>query len=207
MSRTKRPFASGPQHVLPRLAEMVEVCDDVAIQLDNLGVAIDDIKQTLGDLARSRPDLNALLAPVGLNSSKKSRSTPASARYASAVTLSWAGPRAEVVIDGKTVTLPRMVGLLMEALLSEAPDPFGAPIRDGWHSRQALELSLTSRAGTKVSKHALENLICRLKEKLRQQAALGEIVQVNGQRDVRIGLEKHLVQPRLANPASSSLSA
>lgn len=114
-------------------------------------------------------------------------------QFALVVTLSWEGKRALVVIDGKSVSLPHMPGLLMESLLSEEPVANGASIRDGWHARKDLANRVSGRARRPVSKHALENLISRLKRELRLQAAV-DILKTDGQL-VRISQVKHLSPP------------
>ena len=201
MGRKKHGIYAGPRHVLTRLAEVVEVCDDLADQLDNLSVAVDDIKQTLGDLAQTKPDLNALLPrlrPKGRNAAAPPAGPP---RHPSAVTLAWKAATAAVLIDGKAVYLPPSLGLLMEALLAEEPGPSGAPIREGWHARHDLRLRLSDRTGNTVSRHALDNLIFRLRKELQLQARLGDILQTDRHRGVRIALEKYSL-PAGADPAT-----
>ena len=203
MIQNRKTFFSDPRKVLSRLAEVVEVCDELAEQLDTLGVAVDDIKQTLGELVQAKPDLNALLPAVGIKTRKSPLTTAAEPRHATTVTLAWEGQRARVTIDGNSVILPRMPGLLMEILLSDEAGAYGTPTRDGWHSRADLELRLSSRVGRLVSRHALENLISRLKGELRRQGKLAEIVQTNNYREVRIARQKHTCQRPIeptANP-------
>jgi hypothetical protein len=207
MIRNKKTFFSDPQHILPRLVEVVEACDELADQIYIVGEAVDDIKQTLGDLAQIKPDLNALLPPIGTKKRGKSPPPAVTARYATAVTLTWEGNRSRAVIDGHSIELPAMLGMLLELLLSEEPDPCGVPVRDGWHSRSSLEVLLSNRVGRAVSRHALENLISRLKGELRKQANLAELIQTDDRGEVRIAQRKHLPQSPVVPPSDSLVDA
>jgi hypothetical protein len=202
MTLKRKTLFRNPRQVLPRLAEIVEACDDLVAQIDILGEAVDDIKQTLGDLIHAKPDLNALLPPVDVKARKRPMGTDSEAKHISSVALAWEGGRARVMIDGKTVVLPRMPGLLLEILLSDETVVDGSPPRAGWHSRTDLELRLSSRAGRLVSRHALENLIHRLKGELRGQANLAEIVQTNNYGEVRVARETYTRQRPLDLPAN-----
>jgi hypothetical protein len=202
MIHKKKTLFAGPRRVLPRLVEVVEACDDLADQIYIVGEAVDDIKQTLGDLVQAKPDLNALLPAVGIKTRKSPLTTAAEPRHATTVTLAWEGQRARVTIDGNSVILPRMPGLLMEILLSDEAGAYGTSTRDGWHSRADLELRLSSRVGRLVSRHALENLISRLKGELRRQGKLAEIVQSNNYGEVRIARQKHTCQRPIEPPVN-----
>lgn len=57
MKREIKSLHFGLPRVLDRLAAVLEVFDELLDQIDAVGLVIDDIKQTLGDLAEERPDL------------------------------------------------------------------------------------------------------------------------------------------------------
>ena len=194
MRRIIKSLCAGPQKVLERLAEVMEVCDDLVEQIDTVGLVVDDIKQTLGDLAQTKPELNALLQPVKGKSWRKNGAAGLAEKYASSVELKWRPDSAVVVIDGQSLILSPKPGILLEILLAEDSSPSANP-RNGWRTRPELVRQLGKQTGSFVSKHALENLISRLKKELRLQARLGGLVEKDRRLGVRIALKKYAAEP------------
>jgi hypothetical protein len=183
-------LCTGPQQVLVRLAVVLEVFDDLVKQIDTVSVAVDDIKQSLGELVQKRPELNPLLPPVGSKSQWQDGESGLAVEDANSVVVKWGQRRAEVVIDGQPVYLRRKLGKLMELLLAEDSP---APARDGWKTREEL----AQRLG--VTKHALENIISDLIRELKRQARRGGLVEKNPDLgvwgSVRIALKKYSAAP------------
>jgi hypothetical protein len=117
---------------------------------------VDDVKQTLGELAEQKPELNALLQPVKGKSRTKKAETRPPVRYAASVELTWGLESAEVLIDGQKLLLSPTLGRLLEILLADDSSA-SASSRDGWKTREELALRLGKRTGSLVTKHALEN--------------------------------------------------
>ncbi len=189
MARAIKAIQPG-QKVIERLEGLVEVCDDLVEQIDTVSLAVDDIKQTLGELAREKPELKELLLPVPTKRRRELGAVTTAVTYAHSVDLKWGLNSVEVRIDGQTVVLTPKPGLLLQVLLEEdaAPLPLAAA---GWRTREELALLLAKLAGKPVTKHALENLISRLKKELHQQAGLGFLVQSDRRFGVRLALDKY----------------
>lgn len=168
----------------------MEVCDDLVEQIDTVSLAVDDIKQTLGELAREKPELKELLLPVPTRRRREIGAATTTVAYAHSVDLKWGLNSVEVRIDGQTVVLTPKPGLLLHALLEEDTSPQPLPAA-GWKTRDELGLRLAKLAGKTVTKHALENLISRLKKELQQQAGLGFLVQSDRRLGVLLALDKY----------------
>jgi hypothetical protein len=194
VARAIKSIRSGPQSVLERLGEVLEVFDDLVEQIDTVGLAVDDIKQTLGDLAREKPDLNALLLPV---KGKRPRGTDATSQapaYARSVHVKWGLNSAVAHIDGQSIALTPRLGSLLGLLVAQDGD-LPANAGHGWKTREELALRLGRHNGKPVTRHALENLISRLKKELRQQAGLEAFVQCDRRLGVRFALQRYAAAP------------
>jgi len=190
MARVTKSFQSGPQKVLERLADVIEVCDDLVEQIDTLSLAVDDIKQRLSDLAEEKPDLNAILQPVKRPPKRRPDPPVPSVAYPLTVALKWGPNSVEARIDAQSVRLSPKLGLLLESLLAD--DMGGtSDARSGWKTRAELVVRLGKLTGKAVTKHALENLISRLKKELRNQARLDLLVQSDQRLGVRFALRKY----------------
>ena len=194
MSRVIKSLYTGPRKVLDRLAEVLEACDDLVEQIDTVGLVVDDIKQTLGDLVQQKPELNALLQPVKGKGRRKKEDTSLPVKYASSVEIKWGPDSAVVTIDGQSLILSLKLGMLLEILLAEDNYPSANP-RDGWKAREELALRLGKQTGGLATKHSLENLLYRLKKEFRLQAGLEGLVQCDPRLGIRIALQKNAAEP------------
>lgn len=203
MSCMIKAIQTPPRKVLTVLRRVLEACDDLAFdfakKLDKMSLDIDDVRQTLGELAQQNPGINAELQPgEGKRRPKKEQPHQAPTYFAS-VKLSWALRGAKAAIDGRSVHLSPKLGMLLEILLAEDGSPSGNS-RNGWKARKELALRLGKQTGHRISKHALENLISRLKKELQDQAGLGTLVQCERRLGVRVALQKYAFEPAHTPP-------
>lgn len=201
MSYSDKAPQISPRKVLAVLRRLLVSCDDLAHsftqKVDQMSLEIDDVTQTLKELAQQNPAIDAELQP-GAGKRRTNKDQPGSAAtYAVSVSISWGSRGADVTIDGRVVHLSATLGTLLMVLLSEDGNGSG----HGWKSRSAVALGLGKQAGHSVSKHALENLISRLKKELQAQAGLGALVQCERRLGVRVALNKYALEsPRPPTP-------
>jgi hypothetical protein len=180
-----------PPRPLDALAKLPDVCEILTAWLDYVNEVADSTVQTLNAVVREKPELLPLLQQIKGKGRRLTVKAQQLVTYARLADLKWGPVYAYLFIDGQTVRLPPKLGLLADLLLAEG-SPLSAQARVGWKSRKSLRLELAKRTGRKVSKHALENLICRLKEALRTQAGLDWLLQKGGPLGVRFALQKYV---------------
>jgi hypothetical protein len=189
MNHIPKSLHTAPQKVLDRLSDVLECFDDLVEQIDTVSVAVDDIKLTLGDLAREKPELNALLPPLKGKNPEKMKDPISPPSWVSSVELKWFMDTATAAIDGQTLLLSRTLGLFLQILLAEDASAAGEA-REGWKTREELAERLAMQTNSPVSRHVIENLVCRLKKELRR-CGLDGLVQCDRRSGVRIALCKH----------------
>ena len=194
-----KSLPSVPANVLKRLEQVLEVCEQLGDWVDEISVVVDDVKQTLAELAPAKPELNPILPPI---TAKWRRTKPGASpvvRCASSVKLKLGQSLAELTIDGQTILLSQKLGMLVDLLLADADDSSDHACL-GWKTRRELALCLGQRTRQQVSKHALENLICRLKKKLHYHGGLDALIQCDGPLLLRFASQKYFLEPD--NPSS-----
>ena len=189
MGRAWKPISTRPHKVLKRLDQVSSVLEVVTQQIDEVGLAVDDIKQTLADLVQGEAGLSALLPPGNAKRPRPKRNSKL-VSYATSVELKWGLRDAEARINGQTVHLSIKLGLLLEILLSG--DSSSADTGAGWISRVELRSRLGEKTGELVVPHTLEGLLSRLRGELREQAGLEGLIHSERRRGVRLGLQKYL---------------
>ena len=197
MGSANNPFDPWPEGVINRLGKILRAC---AVRIDTISVDVDDVMQTLGELASQR---SGLVAPLPPRKAKRRRSDEEGQRviaYARSVVLKWTSVDSlEAVIDGQRVVLPRTLGLLLELLAARDGAATGLA-RSGWKTRRELRLRMAEKTGRKVSQHALENQLSRLRKVLHEQAGLGALIRRNGRFLVRFARAEDVAEEEGASP-------
>jgi len=178
-----------PGSVVKLLAQISKKCETLTIGLDKVSVWIDDVQQTLAEVPLASQPGGTLL-PATCTPCRSKGKRPAIPQWASSAELVWDGSHAMLIVDGQNVRLTRMPGLLAEELLrGRGTDPGLAG--DGWQTCKELALRLGQRAGRRMKKHALQNLISRLRETLRGRADLRGFVQHHPVLGYRFALRRY----------------
>jgi hypothetical protein len=197
MKRAIQSLPPGPRKALERLADVLEFLDVITDALDTMGVALDDVLRTLAELVKERPALNASLPPVAGRARRRHPPAPADGQAASSVNLKWGPDSAEVIIDGRRLQLPPRLGLLLETLLAGSNGAPGHP-RNGWLTREEIGRRLSQQTGCPVTRHALENLLSRLKKELREQAQLEALLRYDPRLGIRFAVQEQPAEGVLA---------
>jgi hypothetical protein len=175
------------ERLLRSLAKKVREC---AKQIDTASVLVDDVEQTLGDLAKQHSGLGAVLPPSKPKSRPSDQKDPPEVAYARSVALKWiSADSLEAVVDGRRVELPRTLGLLLELLVAR-DGTATAQARFGWKKRSELRLEMAEKTGRKVKPHAFENQLSRLRKALSEQAGLGGLIRCDGRLHVRFARQE-----------------
>jgi hypothetical protein len=191
MCSANNSFEPSPGGPFKRLGKVLRVC---VRQLDAASVNLDDALQTMEDLVKERLGLESLLPPDHAKRRPRDPKDQPVVAYARSVALKWTSVDClEAVVDGRRVVLSRMLGLLLELLVARGGS-VSSPTRFGWKTRSELRFQMGDKTGRKVSQHAFETQLSRLKGKLRDQAGLGTLIQRNGRFLVRFVREEDVAE-------------
>ena len=186
--------------ILACLAQVVESLDKIADEVDQVGMVVDDVKQNLASGALMNAQREPVLRPQQRCRPDSRQITSALPLFPKSISLSWQVNHAVVAIDERHVVVPFKLGLLVEVLLTSSGAPTGP--HDGWKSRSDILILMAKKTGLPVMRHALENLLSRLRKELRRQGGLEAILQCDRRLGVRLALRNYLASPVLPGDVS-----
>jgi hypothetical protein len=202
--KTKLTSPQGrPQKILDCLKEIANATERLLLLLEDVGMAVDDVWQTLNGVAEDKPEINAVLRPGAYRVRRRSKGPPGPELVARSVELRWEPRSLMATIDGRTIRLPRLPGLLLEILVNAAKTASLAG-RDGWRSRQDIIAELSKQIGTTYGKRPFEQVLHRLRTALRLNGRPAGLIQ-SGPGGLRFALERPLGSPAMPPSAVADL--